>query len=205
MTGPAAVHGHRTGQTIGQARVAGVGGDRLAKIDACQQRTGLGVYRIQVGIAVAVVVTGTEEHHEVGTGDIGARNERLAVGESQVGVGEFPQHAGRQRRFAVNRRRIGHIQGVDAVAAGIQTAHQERVPTAVTELYVARCGGTIHKELVVLVVKRIAEIGEMGEHPIRNIGEFLVTGIGVERMQHAVVGAHVKYCRAVLLRQFKLT
>src|SRR5215471_21464397 len=53
---------------------------------------------------------------------------------------------------------------------------------------------------MLLVVKRVGELHQVAEYPVRNVGEALRAGRGVEGMQHAVVRPDVDDRRAIGVR-----
>ena len=156
-------------------------------IDLSDQCTGLGVDDEQEGVPVRVVrvVAAADDHRPPAV--VGLHDQRLPEDIAHVRVGELPTHdAG-----GLSLREIGgvrDVQGEEALGPGAHARHQQRVPAAVVE-NIAN-GGRAVDQIAVRVVQ-VGQLAEARKNRRRHIGQHLVAGRGVDRVQHAVVGSHV--------------
>ena len=117
---------------------------------------------------------------------------RSAIGVTEV-VGanaarlELPEDLGRGSGFR-RRIRIGNVQRVEAFTAGAEAANQYRMPGG-AEVDIAR------RQCAIDIVGRAIGIdrqsGKVADDHRGNIGEDLGAGVGIERVQHAVVRTDV--------------
>ena len=126
---------------------------------------------------------------------------------AQVGivvVGELPQDDLRGIGLAVDRR-IGDVEGVQALAAGVQAADEHCIPAARAAPSRGRIDEGVRRRRVAVhqiqvragvVVRLTGELGEVAVDRARHVGEQLGAGCdgrGVERVQHAVVRSDIDH------------
>ncbi|MCY1221825.1 hypothetical protein D9M72_338950 [compost metagenome] len=167
----------------------------------------------------AAVVSAGEDHHPAVLSRLDDHGGAEAV--AHVGFGEFPEHLGSDLGLGVHVRRIGHVEGVEALATFAQSADQDRAPircgracrgegaTRVVEVDVEGGGRGIDEKAVLVV--RVAQLRQQSvrvggscfrKKETRHIGKLFLACIrasqcAVEGMDHAVVGAGVHHHRPI--------
>ena len=163
------------------------------------------------GIAIRRMVVHTAGHHckvaVVGRGaagcDVQLQDLRPADDVAHVDivpVGEFPQDlvvAGATGKGG----RVGHVERIDTLTTTACAAHQHGAP-------VRRTGGTQvglvhHRRGIDVASVRVCRRGQLLQirnHPARDVGKQLGTRVGIEGMEHAVVGADVEGRHAAQVR-----
>ena len=220
--------------TVQIARIDGIGGAICEVIDVgCslrqpmgrsyganffEQRAGVGVHKVKIANAVTVVVTRSQHNHP--TILLGFNDGGRTIAVPHGWVSELPLHLAGHGGFAGHAARIGHVNGIKALASLTESADQQRAPVGVgatcgdegaTRIVEVDVEGQRRGIDVVMVgVVRVAKlrqavdlwcaVGSL-EKCARHIGKPLGarTGAGqraVEGVQHAIVGAEVDHGRA---------
>ena len=141
-------------------------------------------------VGVADVVAAAHDHRPAAV--VGLHQQRLAEDVAQVGILELPADDAGGVGFA-EARRVGDVEREQALGAGAHAGDEQRVPGTAVEDVADR------RRAVDVVAVRVGEVGELGQvrvHRRRHVGEHLGAGDRVDRVQHAVVGAHVDDRRA---------
>ena len=187
----------RRRQPVRTGGAAGAGGGRRGSLDGMDQRTGVGIDHIQIGLVVAAVVVPIAHDHHVGSAEFAKT--RVGIGKSQIGVGrvghvvdgggrDLPQDVVGHRRFGGGRqpRAAGNVKRVQTLAAGAQRPHQHPLGRA-ADADVGHIGRPVDE--IVGYERGVRQRLHFRDQHRRNIGPAFVTGLGVKSMQHAVVGA----------------
>ena len=176
----------RCREAVRACRRAGAG------VDLGDQGAVFGVDHEQERVAgrVADVVAAAHDHRPAAV--VRLDQQRLAEHVAQVGILELPAHDVRGVGF-VEPRRVGDVEREQALGTGAHAGDEQGVPGAVVEDIADRRRAV---DEVAVRVGEVGQLGQVGDHRRRHVGEHLGAGDRVDRVQHAVVGAHVDDRRA---------
>ncbi len=177
------IHCGGAGESIGHTVAAGRG-------DLLDEFPGLDVQHEQCGRTVALVIAIANDDGPAGTAAgpyLG--NDRSAVTVAEVGHadgigGDLPE----KLAAGVAKVVAGDVQGEEGLASGAQSADQHAMRAAVTEGHIGPGQFTIDEELVLSRIRGIGKGAQTGYDRAGDIGETFLTRVGIEGVQHAVVG-----------------
>ena len=190
-----AVAVHVRGAGAGQA-VGGIAAP--AHVEFAQQRAGGDVDQVEHRHVLQAVVAVGRQHRPLAAVQAGDDRARQGMAEACERAGaafDLPE----QLRLL----RVGDVQGEERAAAGAEAADQHGAPGAVEE-HVFGDQGAVHQ--VAMLRNGVARIGQpvhAGQGGTGHEGEDLFAGLGVEGVQHAVVGADVDHAAPRGLRRLE--
>ncbi len=171
--------------------------------DFLDQGAGVELHHKKAGVAAGLMVAVAEYGAPAAIGQ--PHDGGLAEGVTQIGIitiGKLPKYNFVGLGFCVAVG-VGDIQGEEALAAAPQPCHQNGAPagTGIAGREVAEGilhgHGAIHAVLVAVILVRKGL--QLAEYLVGHIGQHLFAGVGIEAVQHAVIGADEDHLAAVFI------